>query len=205
MRLFPPVVHIAKGTSPTTPSPIELTHPSTNQTYSLPANTTIYINCVALQSDPEIYGADAPAFRPDRFIESPPAVENRSSGAKPKQESIRTYGRGTYLAWSAGPRVCPGSKMSQVEFVAVFMTVFRRCRVEVVKREVDVDVVGGDVGRGREVEGSSKRDGKEKGGRRLETVDEARRRVEGVMADSQSRLTLQMNRPREVEIRFVKR
>ena len=73
--------------------------------------------------------------------------------------------------------------MSQVEFVSVFMSVFRDWRVELVRREVN--------------------DGK--GETRTETKEEATRRVEDVLADSQSRLTLQMNRPRDVEVRFVRR
>jgi hypothetical protein len=69
-------------------------------------------------------------------------------------------------------------KMSQVELVSVFMSVFSRYRVELVRMEA---------------------------GGRKESLDEARRRVEGLMADSQSRLTLQINWPKEVEVRFVKR
>jgi hypothetical protein len=34
------------------------------------------------------------------------------------------------MPWSSGPRTCPGQKMSQVEFVSVVMTIFRRCNVE---------------------------------------------------------------------------
>ena len=79
--------------------------------------------------------------------------------------------------------MCPGSKMSQVEFVSVFMSIFSKYRVELVLREVD--------------------DGK--GGKRKETAEEAKKRVEALMADSQSRLTLQMNRPKEVELRFVEK
>ena len=33
------------------------------------------------------------------------------------------------MPWSDGPRVCPGRKFSQVEFVAVMATLFRRHRV----------------------------------------------------------------------------
>ena len=73
--------------------------------------------------------------------------------------------------------------MSQVEFVSVFMSIFSKYRVELVLREVD--------------------DGK--GGKRKETAEEAKKRVEALMADSQSRLTLQMNRPKEVELRFVEK
>ena len=144
--------------------------------HNIPANTTIYINAVAVQNDPSIYGNDVEVFRPDRFIDN-------SSESEKGKPSIKSYGKGTFLAWSGGPRVCPGSKMSQVEFVSVFMSIFSKYRVELVLKEVD--------------------DGK--GGKRRETMEEARKRVEGLMADSQSRLTLQMNRPKDVELRFLKR
>jgi len=39
------------------------------------------------------------------------------------------------MPWSVGPRVCPGQKMSQVEFVAVIATLFRRCSALPVVRE----------------------------------------------------------------------
>ena len=38
--------------------------------------------------------------------------------------------KGTFLPWSGGPRVCPGMKMSQVEFVATLATLFRYAHVE---------------------------------------------------------------------------
>lgn len=38
-----------------------------------------------------------------------------------------------------------------------------------------------------------------------ETVEIARERLEGVMADSQPSVTLQMNKPRDVKLRWEKR
>ncbi len=37
--------------------------------------------------------------------------------------------KGSYLPWSDGPRVCPGRKFAQVEFVAVIAFLFRQHRV----------------------------------------------------------------------------
>lgn len=37
--------------------------------------------------------------------------------------------KGTYAPWADGPRVCPGRKVAQVEFVAVMATLFRNHRV----------------------------------------------------------------------------
>jgi cytochrome P450 len=78
------------------------------------------------------------------------------------------------MPWSGGPRVCPGQKMSQVEFVAVIATIFKRYTVAPVL---------------------------EKG----ETVEAARERLRGVMLDSQPRLTLQMNKPHEVKLKWSRR
>lgn len=78
---------------------------------------------------------------------------------------------GQYLSWASGPRSCPGRKFSQVEFVAALATLFQDCIVEVKPR-----VVG-------------------------EGLDGARRRLEGVIEDSRiGGVTLQMRRPREVEV-----
>jgi hypothetical protein len=34
------------------------------------------------------------------------------------------------MPWNIGPRICPGKKFSQVEFVAVISTLLRTCRIE---------------------------------------------------------------------------
>jgi hypothetical protein len=95
MRLFPPVVHVAKGTSPDISSPVVLTHPVTGTVHYVPANAIIYINTVAIQNEPSINGEDVEAFRPDRLIDS--------SSEKDKA-TIKYFGTGTFLAWSGGPR-----------------------------------------------------------------------------------------------------
>ncbi|WXC56491.1 hypothetical protein SNK03_002425 [Fusarium graminearum] len=37
---------------------------------------------------------------------------------------------GAFLPWAAGPRVCPGKKFSQVEFVAVLASLLKEYTVE---------------------------------------------------------------------------
>jgi hypothetical protein len=64
--------------------------------------------------------------------------------------------------------------MSQVEFVAVIATIFKRYRVAAIP---------------------------EKG----ETIEDAKQRLREVMNDSQPRLTLQMNKPQDVKLRWSKR
>jgi len=37
--------------------------------------------------------------------------------------------KGTYIPWADGPRVCPGRKFAQVEFVAAIAKLFHRHKV----------------------------------------------------------------------------
>ena len=64
--------------------------------------------------------------------------------------------------------------MAQVEFTAIFLTLFRRHRIEVVPLKVRDGVDGGD------------------GGLREETREEVNARLDALMRDSISVLTLQM-------------
>lgn len=67
--------------------------------------------------------------------------------------------------------------MSQVEFVASIMTILRQCKIDPV-----IDTTNGE-----------------------KTMEDARNRVAGVIEDSQPRLTLQMNRPENLKIKFERR
>lgn len=159
LRVYTPLTHVAKMAG----SDLTLTETADGQNYFVSKDTVIYINVCATHMNPGTYGSDVADFRPSRWI-------NTQEG----KESLVRMPQGAFLAWSAGPRNCPGYKMSQVEFVSVFMTILRRFRVEVVRK------------------GS-------------ETADEATKRVLACTEDSQSRLTLQMNSPKEVVLKFVKR
>ncbi|KAK3373052.1 hypothetical protein B0T24DRAFT_719812 [Lasiosphaeria ovina] len=46
-----------------------------------------------------------------------------------RKAPLVTPAPGSFLGWSARPRVCPGQKMSQVEFVGVVSTLLRKCSV----------------------------------------------------------------------------
>jgi hypothetical protein len=102
-------------------------------------------------------------FRPTRWLVNPPA------------ESLQIFKppKGAYVPWSAGPRVCPGQKMAQVEFTAIFLKLFHRHRIEV----VPLKTATGD----------------------LETRTEVESRLDARMRDSISLLTLQMNGIYDVE------
>ena len=82
----------------------------------------MHANVVAVQCDPVTWGPDALEWRPDRWI-------TRTDQGEAGNESLLEPKPGTFLPWSLGPRVCPGRKFSQVEFVAVVSRLLWRHRV----------------------------------------------------------------------------
>lgn len=157
LRLYTPLIHISKQTR------TSQTFQTSSGDYWLPAGTTVYINTVALGLDPDVWRNlnlteqadgtedDELRFRPTRWVSS-------AGGA----ESLYQPPKGGYLPWSAGPRICPGQKMAQVEFSAVILALLRRNRVEA------VPLPG-------------------------ESVDQVNSRLDALMKNSISILTLQMD------------
>ncbi|KIW92230.1 uncharacterized protein Z519_07214 [Cladophialophora bantiana CBS 173.52] len=172
MRFFPPLTHIAKQTNSTHDVSITTT---SGKSYYIPTNTIIYINTVSLHLDPRTWGDDAMTFRPSRWLVSPDTAPSRTGAEYTIAQNIKSPPKGTFLPWSAGPRVCPGQKMSQVEFVSVFMTIFGKYRCEAVKVRDE------------------------------ETAEEVKQRLEAVMRDSQPKLTLQMMRNKDLKLRWIRR
>ncbi|KAK5092027.1 hypothetical protein LTR70_007894 [Exophiala xenobiotica] len=177
LRLFPSVIHIAKMTQTA-----QTVRTPTAGTFTIPAQTTIYVNNVVLHTDAAIWRnlnmtpleraatrddedgvlGDEHAFRPSRWL-------NPSGSATPLFQPPK----GTYLPWSSGPRVCPGQKMAQVEFVGVMATLFAGHRMEVVRRDVLVQ--------GAE-------------GVKIPESDQAlKERLDGLMGGSTPKLTLEMD------------
>jgi cytochrome P450 len=162
LRIFPPVVHIAKMTK--TEQRIQTSRGS----FYFPAGATVYVNTVGLHLDPAVWRnlnlsgneekseADELAFRPTRWIN--PSTETSPLFKPPK---------GTFVPWSAGPRVCPGQKMAQVEFTAIFLQLFHKNRIEA----ASLKTASGE----------------------LETRAQVESRLDARMKDSISILTLQMN------------
>ena len=182
LRIFVPVIHLARDTR--TPQVVQ----TSQRTYNIPADCFVYVSSVALHMDKSLWRdlnqpdpsntrsttdehttaaasnlPDEQTFRPTRWI--------NPSGS---QQPLFQPPRGSYVPWSAGPRVCPGQKMAQVEFTAIFLTLFRRHRIEVVPMK---------DGNGRE-----------------ETREEVNSRLDALMRDSISVLTLQMVGVYDVEV-----
>lgn len=95
-----------------------------SRTFPLAGPFSAYINTMALHTLPSTWSPDSLAFKPTRWLD-PNAPE----------PTLIKPSHGTYMPWSIGPRSCPGMKMSQVEFVAVVATLFRRCNARPVRKE----------------------------------------------------------------------
>lgn len=157
LRLFTPLIHISKQTAK------EQTIQTSKGIYWLPANSTVYVNGVALHLDPMIWrnlnladkeeasDTDEYHFRPTRWVNPPGS-----------QHPLFQPPKGTYVPWSTGPRVCPGQKFAQVEFVTVFLTLLRQHKLSAVALE-------------------------------KESQEDVEKRLDARMKDSMSVLTLQMN------------
>lgn len=106
----------------------------------LPPSTAVNINVQALHTDPSTWGDDSLSWRPDRWL-VPSSTENplqeRSSG-----QTFIFPPQGSFIPWADGPRVCPGQKFAQVEFVAVIATLLSRHRVKPVLQEGQSDSKG---------------------------------------------------------------
>ena len=151
-------------------------------TYCIPANTGIYINNVALHLDPEVWrdlnqpkeGSDAPEAEPSAWApEDGPGDEARFRPTRwldPETNAFFQPPSGAFLPWSMGPRVCPGQKMAQVEFVTIFLRILASCRIEAQELDVEAD-----------------------GKIRKETRDEINARLDDRVRNSTALLALQMD------------
>lgn len=85
--------------------------------YIVPPEMMISGNIPSIHNDPWIWGDDAGEWKPQRWIEV-------VGGSERLQERFEM------MAWSAGPRVCPGKKFSLVEVVAVICMILKKYRLE---------------------------------------------------------------------------
>jgi cytochrome P450 len=88
--------------------------------YIIPKNTFIGVNLAGLHVETESWGTNSLEWLPSRWI------THDETGA----EKLAPMAPGAFLPWAAGPRVCPGKKFSQVEFVAVLACLLKGYSVE---------------------------------------------------------------------------
>lgn len=87
----------------------------------------------AMHTHPDFYGPDPLAWRPSRFISTePPSTPSNAESSVFETEVVPPDTTVEFLAWSSGPRLCPGKKFAQVEIVAVLAKMFFEHRIEAV-------------------------------------------------------------------------
>lgn len=118
LRMYPPATEVPKWTDQQAQSLIV-----NGQQYIFPPEILISLNTCAVQTLPKYWGQDSLVWDPRRWIDS-----SQPSGTA---ERIRDPPeKGTFVPWIEGPRICPGKKFSQVEFVAVIARLFRNWTVK---------------------------------------------------------------------------
>lgn len=113
LRLFPAVPMIPKCVKD---KPQILSHK--NSTFALPPRTLIALSACALHRNPQVWGADAGEFRPERWL----ADDGKSLRPEPVE--------GSFVGFSRGTRRCLGRRFAESEYAAVLSDVLRNCRIE---------------------------------------------------------------------------
>jgi cytochrome P450 len=81
----------------------------------------VEVNMSNMHTSPKFWGEDNMQWKPRRWI------RKDESGA----DALVDVAEMTFVGWSYGPRVCPGKKFSQVEYIAVLATILRGYRIAV--------------------------------------------------------------------------
>ena len=115
LRLYGPTASLPKYTNDRA-QPLTIA----GKEHVIPPYVILHLNQAAVQTQPRNWGNRSFEWLPDRWIDSQKSDETIMEAPG---------GKGTYLPWAEGARNCPGKKFSQVEFVAVLATLFRRWNV----------------------------------------------------------------------------
>ncbi|KAI4123308.1 MAG: hypothetical protein LQ338_005333 [Usnochroma carphineum] len=123
LRLYGSIVFIPRAASHAT----QTLRSHSGKNIILPPSTAVNINVQALHTDPKTWGANSLEWRPDRWFVS--LRNDMSIEGKAPSQAFVSPPAGSFIPWADGPRVCPGQKFAQVEFVAVMATLLGRYRV----------------------------------------------------------------------------
>ncbi|MCJ1246846.1 hypothetical protein MMC30_004055 [Trapelia coarctata] len=164
LRLYGSIIFIPKTTGSHTQ-----TLDANGRLHVIPSGTFVNINSQAVHTHPNHWGPDPLLWRPSRWLAP------GSPKAAPGAESLIEPAKGTFIPWADGPRVCPGRKFAQVEFVAAIATLFHRHTVEP-----------------NLINGESPDQGRK---RLMQMIDDS----------AISAITLQMRKPRSVALKWQKR
>ncbi|KAF4548622.1 Cytochrome P450-like protein 42 [Elsinoe fawcettii] len=116
---------------------------------TIPPDALVSLNFAAIHRAESIWGKDAHEWKPRRWMKTS-AVDSTAKQARAQESAIHTASRngqtevmdgsgpdGAFLGWMHGPRVCPGKKFSQVEFVAVIFSLLSQYTIEVGEKMYD--------------------------------------------------------------------
>lgn len=111
LRLHPAVLELTHVADKDTLVPLEKPLPTTGERQILiPRGTIINIPVNTMQLDPEVWGADALEFKPERWL--------KMGNEKVVKRDI--------IAFSAGPRICPGRHFAVIEMKALTAILLRQ-------------------------------------------------------------------------------
>ncbi|KAE8150733.1 cytochrome P450 monooxygenase [Aspergillus avenaceus] len=153
VRIFTPVQHATRAVLE--PQQIATKH----GTHYLAAPMAVMVSSNSIHLNPRIWGPDVRDFKPSRWID--------------EFGRVKAPAKGTFLPWSGGPRVCPGMKMSQVEFVGTIATLLRNAKCEPLPVEGMTD------------------------------FKDLRDRLQKITEDSIWKLTLQVRDPKAVQLKWT--
>ncbi|KAI0456052.1 cytochrome P450 [Xylaria acuta] len=90
----------------------------------VPAGTRVNVSTWAILRDPDIFGADAEAFRPERWLDDTLSEERR-----------RAMNRAHELVFSAGRFICMGREIAMTQCLKVISELFYRFDITVINPE----------------------------------------------------------------------
>ncbi|RHZ65529.1 uncharacterized protein CDV56_109182 [Aspergillus thermomutatus] len=128
-RLFPGVTLITKVASK--PEHIITDGPNgSRKSYVLPAETRVYLSAPGVHYHPK-YWPEPYKLDPGRWLSARGASNTTATNGKRVVASDRTRQmRGKLLTFLDGSRACLGRKFAQAEYIAFFVSLLRRYRVE---------------------------------------------------------------------------
>ncbi|TVY38744.1 11-oxo-beta-amyrin 30-oxidase [Lachnellula occidentalis] len=91
--------------------------------YTIPPHTVIFGTFTAVHAS-EYWGSEPYDWKPERWI-----LKKESEHDIGREEMLQPP-LSAFTPWSSGPRICPGKKFAQVEFVATLALLFQHHRVK---------------------------------------------------------------------------
>ncbi|KAF8477865.1 cytochrome P450 [Gautieria morchelliformis] len=122
LRLHPAIIELTHVSAKDHVVPLSKPLPGTMaREMVIPRGTVINIPVNILDTDPEVWGADAADFRPERWLEM---EADKKEGHVARRKEL--------FAFSFGPRKCPGRQFALIEMKALVAILLRQFNLSVV-------------------------------------------------------------------------